>query len=60
MIEVIREPDDMGLMERCCFCRRQTKHWTTLSDRRDGDQVACCCDCARRAERNDVPTKRGV
>lgn len=43
--------------ENCCFCRKRTPFWTTLSDRTPGQQVACCESCAKRAHTQDVPIK---
>lgn len=56
MIEVHREPReevwDLAAIERCCFCRRPTRYWYLPKD------VACCQECARKAEPKDVPTKK--
>jgi hypothetical protein len=61
MIFVEQEPKDMGVwgQERCCFCRTPTKCWALLPDgaKVTGDSVACCEACARRAFREDLPTK---
>lgn len=43
--------------ERCCFCRDRTRHWTSLTGRKPGQQVAICLHCAGRASSEDVPTK---
>jgi hypothetical protein len=52
------EPDSDELpFEACCFCRRSTLYWTELANRKPGGQVACCADCAGRADPEDVPTK---
>lgn len=53
------EPDAVGFwgMERCCFCRTQTSHWTTQAGKVTGGSVACCPKCALVAEPADVPTK---
>ena len=45
-------------MERCCFCRAPTPHWTAIEERAPGDQVACCEGCASRGFPTDVPSKR--
>lgn len=58
MIDLDREPPEMGEQERCCFCRAKTPHWTCLPKRKPGEQVACCERCARKAKPEDVPTKR--
>lgn len=55
------EPDpdpELDLFENCCFCRRPTRYWTELASRKPGGQVACCPDCAGRAEPSDVPSKK--
>lgn len=57
-VESIPEADPFDPLERCCFCRTKTGFWTTLKDRKPGDQVACCEVCARRAKAEDVPSKR--
>lgn len=60
-IFVEQEPKDMGMWgaERCCFCRKPTAYWTLLPDgaKVTGKSVACCQACAKRAYREDVPTK---
>jgi len=53
MIEVSLEPEpDLRVIEHCCFCRRPTRYWYTPKD------VACCPDCAKHAEKKDVPSKK--
>jgi hypothetical protein len=55
MIELTHDGDvdapDHWPQERCCFCRKPTRYWFTPKD------VACCQECAKRAEPEDVPTK---
>jgi hypothetical protein len=58
MIPLEREPEDLGGVEHCCFCRKRTPMWTTLARRVPGDQVACCEACASKYRIRDVPTKR--
>lgn len=61
MIFVEQEPKETSIWghERCCFCRKQTPMWTLFPDgaKVTGDSVACCEACARRAYREDLPTK---
>lgn len=60
MLTVEREPKSMiamGELEHCCFCRTPTPTWTTLADRKAIEQVACCEQCALKAEPKDVPSK---
>ena len=53
MIEVTHEPElDFRAIERCCFCRKPTRHWYKPKD------VACCEDCAKKADHKDVPSKK--
>lgn len=52
-----KEPDSEPPFERCCFCRERTTFWTDLSDRKPGEQVACCPGCACCREPSEVPTK---
>lgn len=58
----IHREDDENLMELgyelCCFCRVQTTWWTSIEDRKPGDQVAICQNCAARGDPEDVPTKK--
>jgi len=53
-IPIHREPDDELTQntgqEKCCFCRTPSPFWTSLSDRKPGEQVACCTLCAARGE----------
>lgn len=56
-IPIHQEPDEGPPGERCCFCRQPTKFWTSLTDRKLGQQVACCKHCAGRGDPKDVPTK---
>jgi hypothetical protein len=59
-IQIVKEPGDPRKweMEKCCFCRTQTQHWTALEGRTEGQQVACCPECAQKANPEDVPTKK--
>lgn len=57
MIHIKDEEDPDPPFERCCFCRTATPSWTTLKGRKPGQQVACCPQCAKRAEPKDVPSK---
>jgi hypothetical protein len=55
-IEVKQEPADfpwrkMGY-ENCCFCRKPTDTWYEPKD------VACCSNCAKDKNPEDVPTKK--
>ena len=51
-IVVTPEPDPTpNVMEVCVFCRTPTRYWYTPSD------VACCQNCAKEANPEDVPTK---
>ena len=50
--EVVDDERDLTPTERCCFCRKLTRHWYLPKD------VACCQDCAKKADRKDVPTKK--
>jgi hypothetical protein len=54
VIEVHHEEgvEDLQSVERCCFCRNSTRFWYKPKD------VACCRECALRAEPEDVPTKK--
>lgn len=56
MIEVTKQEDahetPLHWQEYCCFCRKKTIYWYTPKD------VACCQDCATRAEPKDVPSKK--
>ena len=45
-VEVFRE------VEHCCFCRKPTRFWYLPKD------VACCQQCAKKAEPKDVPSKK--
>lgn len=56
-IPLLREPDGMGGLERCCFCRKPTPMWTALKERTPGEQVACCDACAAARIPEEVPTK---
>lgn len=57
-IPVEQDPDpEETFLENCCFCRKTTRYWTNLVSRKPGDQVACCPECAKVAEPDDVPTK---
>lgn len=56
-VPIHKEPDGEPPMERCCFCRSVTPYWTSLSDRKLGQQVAICQHCASRADPVDVPSK---
>lgn len=56
-IPIHREDPEDPPVERCCFCRNVTPFWTSLSDRKGGQQVACCEHCAGRGDPVDVPTK---
>lgn len=53
MIEVVHEVGvtDLRFVERCCFCREPTRYWFLPKD------VACCEECASKAEPADVPDK---
>lgn len=53
MIEVSLEPEPglLGTTEHCCFCRKPSRYWFVPKD------VACCQDCAKQADVEDVPTK---
>ena len=53
------EPASLGPApaEHCAGCRVRTRTWTLLPDRKPGEQVALCDDCAARMEPDDVPTK---
>jgi len=50
MVEVINESKTGEPIENCCFCRRETTFWYQK-------QIACCKDCASRANKEDMPTK---
>jgi len=53
MIEVTHGPEpDLCAIERCCFCRKETRYWYKPKD------VACCQECAVKAEPVDVPSKK--
>ena len=56
-IPIHKEPDEEPPCERCCFCREVTSYWTSLSDRKPGEQVAVCLHCASRGDPIDVPGK---
>lgn len=51
------EPEFDPTCERCCICRSPARFWTSLPDRKLGQQVAICQHCAARAEPRDIPTK---
>lgn len=57
-IEQEPKPWDAMACERCCLCRTPTRWWTTLSDRKPGEQVALCEGCALTATPATIPTKR--
>ncbi len=60
MIQLIKEEgcDQMGsVLELCCICREPTPFWTNLSDRKPGQQVACCEKCAKLANPEHIPSK---
>lgn len=57
-IPITREPPDMGVLERCCFCRAPTEYWTALKERTPGQQVACCQQCAKTRAPEEAPSKR--
>ena len=59
-VPVSKEPGEWARYEceRCCFCRTPTPFWTEIKTRSQGDQVACCEACAKRATPEDVPSKR--
>lgn len=44
--------------EHCCICRDRTTWWTSLPNRKLGQQVAICPHCASRGDPKDVPTKK--
>lgn len=60
MIPVERLAPYFNVKERCVFCRERTDFWTKLN-RPDlngyATEVACCQDCARNAQPEEVPTK---
>jgi hypothetical protein len=60
MIQVEKEPDHLRSfpLEACCFCREKTSHWTKDLNRKPGEQVACCEKCAKKANYEDLPTKK--
>lgn len=59
MIPVEAEKDAGNLpYERCCFCRKPTPYWTTLTSRPANENVACCKKCAEVYRIKDVPSKR--
>jgi hypothetical protein len=53
MIKLVEEPFDCPTLppENCCFCRTPTRMWYKKND------VACCSECAERADPEDVPQK---
>lgn len=58
MIQVHLEPEEQffrRVVERCCFCRDETRYWVTPGF--GGELVACCPTCAKVAEIKDLPTK---
>lgn len=59
-VPVEHEPNDFPIahiQEACCFCRKPTRYWTALADRKPGQQVACCQSCAAAHKPSEVPTK---
>ena len=52
-VKVEKEPDYIGMIqENCCFCRTLTPFWFRKLD------VACCEECASRANEEDFPSKK--
>jgi hypothetical protein len=59
MIKIHEEPVEISdVKELCCFCRKPTSFWYTPEGQDPGKAVACCPDCACRAEPQDVPDKK--
>lgn len=58
-IPIVAEPDTWRgwVAEACCFCEVSTRLWTSLPDRKPGEQVACCTFCADTFDVEVVPTK---
>ncbi len=61
MINVIQTSNDRLDSERCCFCWNFTLFWTNLESRENKSfpemNVACCPQCAQKANEEDVPFK---
>jgi len=64
MVNLFKEPDDLGAPhECCCLCGKPTAYWYFPHDdgfapNTQGDEVACCRDCAARAMPADMPSKQ--
>lgn len=43
--------------EQCCSCGKHTPWWTDLPDRKPGEQVALCPECATQVDAKDRVTK---
>jgi len=60
MIPIVLDPEpnlSIALAEHCCICDRPTHYWTSLPNRTEGQQVACCKACARKSSPTCVTTK---
>lgn len=59
MIPYHEEPGPFSdIAEPCCFCREPTRCWTSLPERKESEQVACCALCSREKRPVQVPGKR--
>ena len=52
------DPDmTIWMCEQCCSCGKRTRWWTDLPDRKPGEQVALCLECAPEVDAKDIPSK---